>query len=348
MLGFGWQVLRSVGRTGAVLSDPSGLWMTALRQARGRHAARVTTRPAQHTRDLLHQGFTHDELRRDVSRGRRSRLRRGSYLDEPDPAEIDAVHRHRLLVAATLPLCDPGSVLSHHSAAVVWGLPTAGLPSRVQLTRQPPHSGQDRGCVNLRVARLHPDEITEVDGLPVTTLARTVVDLARALRLEEAVVTGDAALAAGLDRDALDTVLALSRHRPGVIRARRACAFFDGRSESDGESVSRVRLAAAGLPAPELQHELRSPDGEFLGRVDFFWRKQRTVGEFDGRVKYGRLLRAGEHPGDVVFAEKRREDAIRRLGLEVVRWTWPDWERPRRVVGWVEDAFRRAAQRGRR
>ncbi|HET9117119.1 MAG TPA: hypothetical protein VFN75_03425, partial [Pseudonocardiaceae bacterium] len=52
--------------------------------------------------------------------------------------------------------------------------------------------------------------------------------------------------------------------------------------------------------------------------------QQRTVGEFDGKSKYGRLLRPGQDPAEVVYAEKLREDAIRAQTWEVVRWTWAD------------------------
>jgi hypothetical protein len=68
----------------------------------------------------------------------------------------------------------------------------------------------------------------------------------------------------------------------------------------------------------------RKADGSLAGRCDFGWRRYRTVGEFDGRVKYGRLLKPGQSPGDVVFEEKVREDELRDLRWRVVRWTWPD------------------------
>lgn len=81
----------------------------------------------------------------------------------------------------------------------------------------------------------------------------------------------------------------------------------------------------AGLPAPELQHKVcAAADGRFLGEVDFWWRAARLVGEFDGKVKYGRLLRPGEDPGDAVYREKRREDALRDDGNRVTRWGWID------------------------
>ncbi|HEY0698007.1 MAG TPA: hypothetical protein VGD43_09375 [Micromonospora sp.] len=63
------------------------------------------------------------------------------------------------------------------------------------------------------------------------------------------------------------------------------------------------------------------------------------MGEFDGRVKYGRLLRPGQDPGDAVFAEKMREDAIRDTGLRVVRWVWNGVDDFGEVVARLRRAF---------
>jgi len=85
-----------------------------------------------------------------------------------------------------------------------------------------------------------------------------------------------------------------------------------------------VAIARAGLPPPVLQWPVRRHDGTLIGEVHFGWPQLRTVGEFDGRVKYGKLLRPGEDPADVVFREKLREDALRGEDLGVVRWIWRD------------------------
>jgi hypothetical protein len=85
-----------------------------------------------------------------------------------------------------------------------------------------------------------------------------------------------------------------------------------------------VAIARAGLPMPRPQWQVRDSEGELVGRADFGWVAHRVVGEFDGRVKYGRLLRPGEDPGDAVYREKLREDALRAEGITVVRWTWHD------------------------
>lgn len=77
-------------------------------------------------------------------------------------------------------------------------------------------------------------------------------------------------------------------------------------------------MARAGLPVPVLQWEVRAANGRFVGEVDFGWPALRTVGEFDGRIKYGLLQDAAE----AVYQEKLREDALRGEDLGVVRWGW--------------------------
>jgi hypothetical protein len=159
--------------------------------------------------------------------------------------------------------------------------------------------------------------------------------------MEQAVAAGDAALRLGLLPAGLALGLVAMEHWPGVRAARRVVHFLDQRSESPGESVSRVRMHLDGLPAPELQQEILGPDGRVIARVDFLWRERRLVGEFDGRVKYGRLLRPGQSAEEVLFEEKLREDRIRDEDYGVVRWIWPDL-RERYVL---RDRIRRALER---
>ncbi|MDN5763543.1 MAG: hypothetical protein L0H41_14670, partial [Microlunatus sp.] len=128
-------------------------------------------------------------------------------------------------------------------------------------------------------------------------------------------------------------------------QARRAVAFGDARSESVGESYSRVRLHDLGLPAPTLQLEVFDRNGYLIGRADFGWQEHRTLGEFDGRTKYGGLRRPGESPEDVVHREKLREDALRDQGWEIARWDSDDLRRPEVIAGRLRRAFDRAAGR---
>jgi hypothetical protein len=113
-------------------------------------------------------------------------------------------------------------------------------------------------------------------------------------------------------------------------------------SESAGESVSRVRLHEEGLPTPELQQSIYDDHGQFVARVDFCWQEYRTIGEFDGKIKYGRMLKSGQSVEDVLFAEKRREDALRELGWQIVRWLWADLYRRGIIRDRVLRAFARS------
>jgi hypothetical protein len=292
------------------------------------------------SRDLSVQGYTYAEMARLARGGELTRIRRGAYAKE---RELDAHLAHRQLLLATVALTTVNSVVSHMSAAVLHGLPIwPSLLSRVHFTREQPSGGKIRRYVHLHVSNLSAMEVVTLEGVRVTSLARTVVDLACTLGYVQAVAVGDAALHQGLARSELEAVLAVNRRRRGLPAARRVIAFLDGRSESVGESASRVAFDRAGLPAPQPQYEVHNSKGRLVGRCDFGWENHRTLGEFDGKTKYGRLLMPGQDPSDVVFAEKRREDALRDLGWQVVRWIWDDLDSPTVLAERIQRAFSRA------
>jgi hypothetical protein len=116
---------------------------------------------------------------------------------------------------------------------------------------------------------------------------------------------------------------------------------MDSRIESVGESRSLALFLQEHLPLPEPQVEIHDARG-LAGRVDFLWREQRTIGEFDGRIKYGRLVPAGRSAEDVLWNEKLREDRLRDAGWEVARWTWADLSTPSLVAGRILAAFARS------
>lgn len=274
---------------------------------------------------LRADGYSDHELRRMLRSGELSAVRPGAYLAGAPPDDLAA--RHLLAVHAAVAALSPDTVVSHVSAAVVHGLPVWGVPLEiVHVTRVRRRSGGRRGArVHVHSAPLDPDEIVVVGGTAVTSAARTLADLARQFGFESAVVTADAALHRHLvDRAGLDAAVARYPRWPGLPAARRALAFADARALNPGESRSRVAIARAGLPAPVPQWVVRTADGVFVGEVDFGWPTLRTVGEFDGQVKYGRGLRSGQDPVEVLYAEKVREDALRSEDLGMVRWGWTD------------------------
>jgi hypothetical protein len=292
-------------------------------------------------REAVGTGWSDDELGRLVRAGELSRLRRGAYVNGVLPP--GAATAHALLVRATIAGLRRAAVVSHQSAAVLHGLPLWDTPlDRVHATRRPPAYNDTSGVLRCHVARLRDDEVVEVDGLAVTDPVRTALDLARSLPHEAAVVALDAALHRGLlSHQFLRARLLDIAGTPGSRSAARAIGFADGRSESVGESRSRVILHRWKLPPSALQFEVQAADGGFVGRCDFAWEEQRLVGEFDGRIKYGRLLRPGQEAGDAVFEEKRREDAIREEDWGVIRWVWSDLQVPHRLATRVRRALER-------
>lgn len=296
-----------------------------------------TTR-AQSMAELRTQGYEWDEVAQLVAAGSLVRVRRGVYAGT---LSADPVARHRQLIRATLPGLSDRAVISHASAAASHGLPVwDDLLDRVHVTRDRPGGGTRGTVVHTHGGRLREDEVITVDGLTVTSVARTVLDCGCFLPHLRAVAIGDAALRTGLGREELVAAAAYAGRRVGAARMRRVVAFVDGGSESVGESFSRVILSNAGVAAPVLQLEI-THQGSLVARSDFAWPTMGTLGEFDGRVKYGRLLRPGQDAGDAVFREKLREDRLRDLGWQVVRWTWDDVRQPGDVLDRLERAFLR-------
>ncbi|MCW2542595.1 MAG: hypothetical protein JWM40_147 [Frankiales bacterium] len=209
-------------------------------------------------------------------------------------------------------------------------------PPRPQLLREPVAEAERATSGNEQVGPLALDERALVGRLAVTSLARTAVDLARLDEWRSAVVTADAALRRGATRAELEASLARSAGRRGIARAVSVVAFADGLSESPLESISRCEMSKAQVPEPELQVSVWA-DGEFIARVDYLWREARTVGEADGRSKYESV--------EDLYAEKRREERLRSLGFEVVRWDWDTAFAGGRAF---QDLIERALARGRR
>lgn len=286
--------------------------------------------PVRLTRDLNAEGLDSGTIRRMVRDQELFRIRRGAFAVQLD----EGARRHLQLIQATVPRLGPDNVLSHISAAVLHGLPVdARLLDRVTVT-QPSRGGSRIGRYAHRYRTPLPErDIEVVGGFSRTVLARTVFDLGRCIDLGFSVAAADAALRRGLSRQALAGQLAAAPRRPGVARARVMIELADARSESPGESLSRVTLWRLGLPAPELQIEIAARGHGY--RCDFGWPEFRVVGEFDGKTKYADLLRPGETAADVVMREKRREAHLRAAGWSVVRWTYADVLNPERLDGLV-------------
>ena len=289
------------------------------------------------TRDLTRLGEDRRILGRAVRDGDAVRVRRGVYA--APTAGVTAEAKALLLMRAVALTAKVPPLFSHRSAATVWGIPflTAGAPVAETLIAAASGGRSGRGIVR-RGVDLDAVSVTTVDGFLVTSVERTIIDLARTVPFASAVIAADFALSTGGGaREPLTTVdlmmaeLAALGIRRGLARVRRVIDFADGRSESAGESLSRVRFLELGFPAPELQVEFTHHTG-VTDRVDFFWREYGHIGESDGLGKYRDPgLRGGQSAEDVVIAEKRREDRLRSQQPRFSRWEWRDALAPQRL-----------------
>jgi hypothetical protein len=290
--------------------------------------------------DALRSAWTASALANAVRTGRLVRLHRGCYI----PAELwegngpDADRRRFAIRAVAAVLTTRPAIASHASAAVLADLPLWTIPERACITVPPRYTGDARRA-HLHRATTAPEQIYLGAGLPRTTCARTIIDIAREHGIEDAVVAGDAALYRGMiDEESLLGCLRSCAGWPGIRRAERMIQLLDARAESPLESISRLRIRRAGLPKPEPQVEIYSTGGEFLGRSDFYWQEFGVVGEVDGRIKYR------DAPDDTFWREKQRQEAMEDTGLVVVRWGRADLEAMPQLTARLWSAFARGAR----
>ena len=236
---------------------------------------------------LLTEGLTADEIQRSRRNGTWQTLARGAYCDAGIASSLSKEQQHRLRARA-LAIRSPHLVLSHLSAATVLRLPLWRPELEdVHLTRIGISGGRATPGRVVHRAVLAPSEIITVSGVRVTSMARTLVDIACTESMASAVMAADAALQRRwVSSPALTEALDATGHRRGAAAARRALRFADGRAESAGESMIRVTMQSLGLPPPTLQIRIYDPDGTFLGRVDLGYPELGVLFEFDGLVKY--------------------------------------------------------------
>ncbi|HEY3511000.1 MULTISPECIES: hypothetical protein [Kribbella] len=298
----------------------------------------------QERRVLLGAGLRDADLRRLV---RRQELQHhhGHYIDGHLDAELA-----RIACAQAL---HPDSVVSHFSAAHLAGLRTwtdsrrqsAPPGDAVWLTRPAiAKRNQRRDDIVVRRATLEPADVAQHLWLPVTSTARTVVDLARALPFPEALVTVDHALRSGLSRAELDDVMERQFQWPGIRRARTTVGFGDPRAESVLESIARAVFAIAGLPAPILQAQFWDGRLWMPERVDFWWPRFRTIGEADGLAKYD--SDSPEERRRQLRRSHRRDQRLSDRAVELVHFGWEDVLDPRSdLVARLCAAFGRGSSR---
>jgi very-short-patch-repair endonuclease len=258
----------------------------------------VITRP-----QLLALGFTSRVIERRLEAGRLVPLHQGVYL----AGAVASPLAHDM--AAVL-ACAPASYSSHSSASHIWSLtPHMPKPERPEVTVV----GRDPRRPGVRVHRVQAlprTDTTTHKQIPITTPARTLLDLAPTLeprQLEQALAE---ALRRRLVRPpTLHSLLARHPGRPGVPALRRLLDSGEpAHSRSELEERFLALLRDADLPAPEVNAQV----GPY--EIDFLWRDQRLALETDGW---------DFHSDRTAFEQDRRRDAeLVARGYRVIRVTW--------------------------
>jgi very-short-patch-repair endonuclease len=249
------------------------------------------------TADLVAAGLGRGAIARRVANGGLRPLHRGVYLVGPLVGS-----RTREMAAALA--CD--GVVSHHAAAALWGFrPAWHGPIDVTTTRQlRPRPG-------IRIHRTRHADSTRKDGVPITTAARTLLDLAAHLDLPTLARAIEEAQLQRLTTPAqLTSLNARSSGRHGARALAKALHHHHEprltRSEAERRFLDLIR--AARLPAPETNVRVAGYE------VDFLWRAERLVVEVDGFAY---------HSSRAAFERDRRKDAaLTTAGNRVVRITW--------------------------
>lgn len=283
-------------------------------------------------------------LARRSQKGLLRRIRRGVYGDAIGDAPAIAMaradyFRERYLerILAVVGTRQSPHVVSHESAAALWELPIFSPWPREVHTLVPPSSrAVSRNAVRVHRGTFDDDADTVLIGsVRVTTPARTIFDMARSARPENALVALDFARNRKLARAAhsvevadIEAQLERAVSSRGTSIARAVLEFSVDCSGSPGETMSRVILFRVGFPRPLLQVRHASSRVAYY-ETDFEWPEARLIGEFDGRGKYLKsdLVNPSE-AGEVVYEEKLREDELRSEGNGVVRWGWPELRQP--------------------
>jgi very-short-patch-repair endonuclease len=249
---------------------------------------------------LIELGLSHDDIGYRAQTGRLHRIHRGVYA---------VGHRkltrqgHRM--AAVLAY-GPDAVLSHRSAAAHWGFGSAA--SKFDVTT--PHSKRSRKTIRAHTARLHPEDRTTHDGIPITSVERTILDLAAQLNQTAlAHLIEEAERKERFDLRALDRAIARRPRAPGVARLRAVLTAYRGPADTRSklERNFQALIAKAGLPEPQFNVVVAGLT------VDVYWPQWKLVVELDGEPY---------HNNPRAFEDDRIRDAmLQRHDIRVLRVT---------------------------
>lgn len=258
---------------------------------------------------------------------RRLGLRRGAVAHGVKTGRLHPLHhgvyavgharlgREGRWLAAVL-ACGPGAVLSHRSAAALWGLLQSDQ-ARIDVTAPRSRNGGPTRAPLIRLHRsrsLDARDTTSHQGMPITSVPRTLLDLAATIRpdrLERALAQAERLQL--YDHRAIRDVIARNNGHRGRTPLTAATAQEPKLTRSQAEAIFLTLIREAGLPEPLVNFPLTAPDHPRL-EVDFYWPAYHLIVEIDGWETH-RTRAAFE-------ADRRRDAALQAAGQKVLRFTW--------------------------
>jgi very-short-patch-repair endonuclease/predicted transcriptional regulator of viral defense system len=246
------------------------------------------------------RGIAYDAIRYRARTGRLHRIHHGVYAVGYRKL---TPHGHRM--AAVLAY-GPDAVLSHRSAAAQWGIGPGFWKTEVTT----PRAKRSRKGTRAHTATLHPEDVAVHNGIPVTSVARTILDLAAQLKDDPLTrLIEDADRAELIDLHALERAISRRPRVAGVVRLKAVLAAYRGPADTRSklERDFRALIAAAGLPEPRYNVLVAGLT------VDVFWPQWKLVVELDGRPY---------HANPRAFETDRIRDArLQKVDLRVLRVT---------------------------
>lgn len=283
-------------------------------------------------------GYTDRALARMVSEGTLARARRGAYVAGSVWRDLDEEGRHSVRARAVLAQSRAPGVLSHVSGLLEYDAPVWGLDlSDVHVTRRDGRIGRQESGIRQHRGRIRPGDVVMRNDLAVMCPGRLALEATTLTDTERALAVVCDLLHRGLTTvEELTTRYALMEQWPNTLSTQVVLRLADPRIESVGEARTLHLCFSQQLPRPVPQMEIRDANGDIVARVDFAWPELGVFLEFDGRVKYEKLLKEGERASDVVIREKAREELICRLtGWRCIRITWADLADPVRTAALI-------------
>jgi predicted transcriptional regulator of viral defense system len=266
-------------------------------------------------------GFSRRAVQQRERAGRLHRIHQGVYSLTPSPM----TERGKFMAAVLA--CGPDAVLSHRSAAYLWGL-IDSWEEPIDVTAPNRRGRSPEGVAAHRDGSLQPIDKTTIHGIPCTSVARTLLDFASvAPEWQVRKAVAEAEVLRILDKPKLRALLKRSRRRRGVARLRLILDTIHPQAKRTRSELERLFLemcAKRAVPEPEANVWLSAPNGKRY-QADFLWRDARLIVEADSRRF---------HDTDSSFvSDRKRQQQLELAGWRVSRCTWEEVERePRRLA----------------